>query len=116
MTSGDGFDSDIEGFGVSGEGVRGAAVDVAGELVEEEDEGEGAVRVGGGAARAPGVVERGGRGARLVDERRELGADFGVEGWGGGEPLGVIVGVERGEPEVEDARDVGVHWRCGAAD
>ena len=41
---GDGLHGDIYGLGVRGECVRGITVDVAGELVEEDEQREGALR------------------------------------------------------------------------
>lgn len=95
---GDGGGGDAQGFSVGSVGERGVAVDVAGELVEEENERESGV----GRGEGPGVEGRGG--ASGGDERGKEGGGFRVEGGGGGEPA--CVGVGGVEPEGEDAVDV----------
>ena len=75
------------------------AIDVAGELVEEKEEGDGTLR-----GRGP-VVEVGGVACK-VDKRGELGADLIVESRAIGvcKPLaGGVGGGQVGEPEIEDA-------------
>ena len=84
---------------IRAEGFCGIAVDIAGKLIKEERQCEGA-----GWRLGPVVEVCGGAGDD--DERAEIGGNLGIKLVGWNEPARVrVVGIE---PERDDAGDVGV--------